>query len=232
MEEIITIGAKKKKEIKELMPNLSDLGFNRVEYRKKELYVEKLGEADLKGKKNLDYSILFEVDKIVLTYGVPNEKLKGSRLMEVLPVFLNTLVIAEKFYDVKPSKIYPQVIDVIEKMRNNSDKDAVDLSAELEELKTRHKTLDKKYGELVRSSEENTRILLECERRRDELRKRVDDLESVSEELLVEEIYNWIKVHNGVMDIGNFSKTNNVPTGRIEEGLNKLIKEGYIKKRR
>ena len=237
MEEKFIVNGRRKGNIKELMPLLSEIGFNKVDYKKSKdrnkglLYVEKLGEADLHDKKIMDYSISFEGDRIVFTYFVPAAKNKRRRLIEVLPIFLNVLILSEKFYDVKSSVLYPPILNLLTEMRDAMDKDAVDLSTELDELKSKHKTTSRKYEELVRSSEENTRILLECERRRDELRKRVEHLESMGDELLLEEIYNWIKVHNGVMDVSDFSKSFHVPTGRIEEGLDKLIRGGYIKKR-
>jgi transcriptional regulator of NAD metabolism len=88
-----------------------------------------------------------------------------------------------------------------------------------------------KYDDLVRSSEANTRLLLEAEQKNEELSKTVERLSGVSDELLMENIYGWIKVHGGSIDIREFSKANNTTPARTEEGLNLLIKEGYIKRR-
>jgi C-terminal processing protease CtpA/Prc len=110
-------------------------------------------------------------------------------------------------------------------------KDAIDFSTELSEIQGKYKSLEAKYSDLLRSSEENARILLECERKRDELSKRIEQLEKVSDEALKEMLYDWIKLHGGTINIAEFAKLQRMSVSRVEEGLNMLITEGYIKRR-
>ena len=53
----------------------------------------------------------------------------------------------------------------------------------------------------------------------------------MGDDLLKESLYNWVKVHGGTIDVREFSKANSVAITRAEEGLNMLIKEGYIRRR-
>jgi len=229
--EKIKIKAVQKKPLNELATLMGNLGFTRISYSKETLTIEKMKGFDLKGQPQLDYSILFGPSNIELGYNVPPKKNPRARLMEVMPVFLNVLQLAEDYYDIKPSAIYFEINTVLSEMLKLTSKDAIDFSTELSEIQGKYKSLEAKYSDLLRSSEENARILLECERKRDELSKRIEQLEKVSDEALKEMLYDWIKLHGGTINIAEFAKLQRMSVSRVEEGLNMLITEGYIKRR-
>ena len=102
---------------------------------------------------------------------------------------------------------------------------------QLTELESKYQDINAKYQDLVRSSEANTRILLECERKRDELQKKFNHLSGMGDDLLKDSLYNWIKIHGGTIDVREFSKANSVAVTRVEEGLNMLIRDGFIRRR-
>jgi len=230
-DEKIVVIAKRKRVLSKLVPTLGELGFNRVDYNGNRLVVEKTQNEDLYGKKNLHYKIIFEKNGITFLYSVPDSSSKRGRLLEVFPVLLNAIRIAEEYYEIQPSTLFAPVSGLLREVGKVVDKDVIDVSAELDGTKEKLSSLTKKYEDLVRSSEENARILLECERKRDELQRRIGEIGSMSDETMKEELFRWLKIHNGNVDLAEFSKAHNVPVKRIEEGLNLLIREGYIKKR-
>lgn len=230
-EEAIDIRAERTRGLKPLASLLGELGFTKISYSSELLSVEKLRGRDLQGKPFLEYCIEFTSGKISFRYAVPPEKNKTARLVELLPIFLNVLRLSEEYYAVKPSSIFPQLNIVLNELSSMVGRDMTELSVELSELKKKHAELSAKYDDLVSSSEKNARMLLECERKRDEVQKRLKSLESMSNEILKEELYEWIQVHGGNINIKEFSKSNMVPPQRVEEGLNMLIRDGYIKRR-
>jgi hypothetical protein len=230
-EEKLVVPAQRKKALAQLASQFGELGFSNISYGKDRLVVEKVLGEDMKGKPTLDYLITFLDNTIEFVYGVPSNLSKRARMLELLPVLLNVLNLSEDFYDIKPSAVFAHVITLLTDLSKVVDKDAVELSAELEDLKAKFASLSSRYEDLVGSSEENARILLECERRRDELRTLVDKLQAMSDERLKEELYQWLKMHNGSIDIYEFGKVHNVSHGRVEEGLDILIREGFVKRR-
>lgn len=230
-EESISIPAIRKRELRPLAALFGELGFSKISYSKEVLSLEKLKGRDLKGNPFLEYSTNFQPNEIVFKYSVPPEKNRTARLVELLPTFLNVVRLAEDYYEVKPSAVFSQVNTVLKEVSKMVGKDVTELSIELNELKARHAELTAKYEDLVQSGEKNTHLLLECERKRDELSKRAKSLESMGNELLKEELYEWIRIHGGTIDVSEFSKAKMVPPQRVEEGLNLLIREGYIKRR-
>lgn len=231
MEEKLVIEAKRKKKGTKLARKLQELGFTRVEVTKGEIIAEKARGEELSGKTNLDYGIVFREKAIEITYTISQKESKKKRLLQLFPLIIDILLLAEDDYEIKVSTLYKEVSAFFADVGKVVDKDAVDLASEKEELTLKFNDLSKKYAELVRSSEENARLLLECERKRDELQGRVRSLEKMSDDALKEELYKWIKLHEGSLELMEFCESYRVPIARAEEGLTMLIQDGYIKKR-
>ncbi len=230
-EEKIKVKAHQKKGLQGLATLLGSLGFTKISYSKDALVIEKIRGFDLKGNPELEYRITFKPDFVELEYDVPPKKNKRARRLEVLPVFLNVLQLSEDYYEFRPSAVYFEINSVLTEILKLMNKDAIVLSTELSEVNSKYRSQTAKYENIVRSSEENARILIECERKRDELAKRVEQLEKMSDEALKETLYDWIKLHNGSLNVREFSRLHRIAIPRVEEGLNMLITEGYIKRR-
>ncbi|MEM4625923.1 MAG: hypothetical protein QXF70_00680, partial [Candidatus Bilamarchaeaceae archaeon] len=229
--EKISFKAQQKKSIRPLASLMGNLGFTKISYLNETLVVEKVFGYDLKGKPELDYRITLAPSEILLEYEIIKGKNKRARLLSVLPVFLNVLQIVEDYYDIKPSTIYYEINEALAEALKLVGKDMIELSTELSEMKSKYRVLKAKYDDLLQSSEANARVLIECENKRDELRKKVERLMAYDDETLKEMLYEWIKLHGGKLNVMEFSKINRVPVPRVEEGINMLITEGYIKRR-
>ena len=83
---------------------------------------------------------------------------------------------------------------------------------------------------LLRSSEESVLSSLELERQISAIGARVKRLEAVSDDALLELVQDWLAAHRGRFDAVLFSRANNMPPARAEEGLEKLIASGEVKK--
>ncbi|MEW6722328.1 MAG: hypothetical protein AB1324_03635 [Candidatus Micrarchaeota archaeon] len=230
-EEKISVAAKQAKPLKSLAGLLSGLGFTRISYAKNVLSVEKIKGADLQGKPYLEYRIEFKPESIDFVYSFSAKRSKIARLLDLIPTFLNILQVSEDYYDVRPTSIFTPINALLSETSKIIDRDALEFSTQLTETQNRYNDLQAKYEDLVRSGEANTRILLECERKRDELQKKFNQLSGMGDDLLKESLYNWIKIHGGTIDVREFSKANSVAVTRAEEGLNMLIREGYIRRR-
>ncbi len=228
--EKITIMGKRKKQLKTLAVLLGDVGFNYLEYEKNRLIVGHMCE-DLHGNLCNDYTILFDEKSIEFSYAIKEKESTLSKKLEVLPLFFNVLILSKSHYEVDPTPLFKLVIDLLEDLKGSLNKETVDVVGELNELKEKYAVLLKKYEEIVRASEENARLLLEAEQRYHELSARIQQLEALSDETLKEELYEWIKVHGGAIDISEFAKAYSLPYTRVEEGLEMLMREGYIKRR-
>lgn len=229
-EEKITLAAKRKKQIKTLTALLGDVGFNRVEYDRDKLFVERISE-DLYDNLHTDYSVVFGKNSIEFMYTIDEKNSKTKKQLEMLPLFFNVIVVAKGHYEVNPTPLFEMIVDLLEELQTTLNKETIDAIGELNELREKHAGLLKRYDEVVRASEENSRLLLEAEQRGHELIARVQHLEGMNDDVLKEELYEWIKMHSGAIDISEFAKTHSLSHSRVEEGLEMLIREGYLKKR-
>jgi hypothetical protein len=230
-DERIIVMAKQKKQLKNLASLLSGLGFTKIAFMRNVLSVEKVKGSDLQGKPYLEYKIEFKPNSVEFIYSYSAKRGKLARLLDLMPTFLNILQVADEYYEIKSSSMFSNIVAVLAETSKIVDRDAMEFSTQLTELKTKHEDLLARYDDLVRSSETNTRLLLECERKRDELDKKLAQMTGMSDDLLKESLYNWIKVHGGTIDLRDFAKANAVAISRVEDGLNILIRDGYIKRR-
>ena len=135
--EKIKIKGRQKNSLNKLATLMGNLGFSKISYSKEKLSIEKITGLDLKGQPEMDYSITFGLDIIELSYNVPPKKNARGRLLEILPVFLNVLQLAEDYYEIKPSSIYFEINSTITELIKLTSKDAIDLSTELSETKAK-----------------------------------------------------------------------------------------------
>lgn len=226
--ERLVLQVRLRKDLRKLLELLKETGFTNIRYTPAEVRLERVLPGE---KADLDYRITLGKKSIVLEYPIPSGQSRSQRSLEVLPVFLNVLALVETQYDIQSGPLFQSTLSLLEDLSRHRGKDAAELASEVDEFRRKHAGLQKKYEDLVRASEENARILLECERRRDELHKRVDQLEGMSNEALKQALFDWIKVHGGSLEVQEFARAHGIATPRVEEGLQLLIQEGYIKRR-
>ena len=83
---------------------------------------------------------------------------------------------------------------------------------------------------LLRSSEEGVLSSLEAERQLSALSARIRKLESVSDDTLLELVQDYLSSHRGKFDAALFSRAHGIPPARGEEGVERLIASGAVKK--
>ncbi len=231
MEEIIKIKSSRQKPLKELLPQLGNLGFTRVNYSKEALIIEKVESENLSGKPYLFYSVELLPSEIIIRYALPSPERRLSRSLEMGQVCLNLFRLISNYYEIPAASIYPFYYPLLASLSEALEKEKLQAVSELSSLRLRYDSLEKKYKDLVRSSEQNARILVEAERKSEELSERITKLEGITDEVLQERIFEWIKTHAGEINVYEFARFNSLPVGRVEQGLDMLIRNGYIKRR-
>ncbi|MBN2122442.1 hypothetical protein JW721_05320 [Candidatus Micrarchaeota archaeon] len=231
MEEIIKIKATRTQPLKSLIPMLGSLGFSKVQYAKDQLIVERVESEDLSGKPYLFYRIELAPDAIQIRYVLPSPQRRLLRGLEMGLLSLNVFRIISTHYQINVSSVYPFYYSLLTSLEEALGKQKLEAVSELNSLRARHISLEKKYKDLVRSSEQNARILVESERKNEELTEKISKMEGLDDEVLSERLFEWIRTHDGEINIYEFGKINSIPIGRVEQGLDLLIKQGYIKRR-
>ncbi|MEW5996805.1 MAG: hypothetical protein AB1657_04390 [Candidatus Micrarchaeota archaeon] len=231
MEEIIRISTKRKRPLKPLLQTLGSLGFNRMDYSDDALIIEKVESEDLNGKPYLYYRIELLKNAIILKYTTPVLEHRLSRSLDMGVMLLNLFQILTAYYDVPIQSVYTFYFSLLKSMGEATDSEKMEMYSRLKDLGQKHASLEKKYNDLVQASAQNARLLVEYERKNEDLLERMQRLEGMGDTELQAQLFEWIRTHDGEIDVLEFSKLNSVAAGRVEEGLDALIKNGFIRKR-
>ncbi|MEW6528626.1 MAG: hypothetical protein AB1391_01935 [Candidatus Micrarchaeota archaeon] len=226
----ITLKGKALRNFSKINVRFDELGFSTIAVENKKIMLEKIETADLKGNVHHFYRITFLPDQLIFTYSLGQDRKR--REFEAFFTLLNILKISEDFYEVKTKELYTPLLSIFNEMRAIMESEGYSTTQKNIELQEKYASLEKKYKDLVLSSEQNARILLECEKKRDNYHARIKQLEGINDEMLTQEIFKWLKTHCGEMNISQFAKSYGIPFARVEERLEYLLKNGYIRQNR
>ena len=230
-EEIIRINTKRKRPLKPLLQTLGSLGFNKMDYSDDALIIEKVESEDLNGKPYLYYRIELLRNAIILKYTVPSMEHHMARSLDMGLMLLNMFQILTAYYDVPIQSVYPFYFSLMKSLTESIDSEKMEMYSKLKDTSQKYISLEKKYNDLVQASAQNARLVVEYERKNEDMHERMQRLEGVGDAELQSQLFEWIRTHDGEIDVLEFAKLNNVAAGRVEEGLDALIKNGFVRKR-
>lgn len=228
-QDAITVKGKARKAFAKLKERFMSLGFDVLKAERTKLALEKVESTSLKGKAHNFYRITFQPDQVTISYSSAGAD-RTKRKLEALSMLLNAITIAGTAYEVRLEWFQQALAPLITEMQAVAASESFATAQQFLELQEKHASLEKKYKDLVLSSETNTHILLECEKKRDEYSDRIKGLEGMSDEILRQEVFKWLKTHGGEIDISHFAKVFHVSSARAEEALDHLLKNGYLRK--
>ncbi len=231
MEQEIRIATKRKRPLKPLLQTLGSFGFTKLDYSEEQLTIEKVESEDLNGQPYLYYRLELQKNAIVFKYTVPTMDRSASRGLEMGLLLMNLLQMLTAYYDVPVQSVYPFYFPMLKSLSESMDKEKMEIYSELKDLRQKHNSLERKYNDLVQASAQNARILVEYERKNEVLSDRIKKLEGMGDVELQAQLFEWVRTHDGEIDVLEFSRLNNIAVGRAEEGLDALIKNGFIRKR-
>lgn len=188
-------------------------------------YVE---TKDLNGVPISFFIINFKKDGIDVLYSIQANTTPSKRKWEVTKKILSIIMLLRDIYSIDTKDMIGLVDMVIKDLDAYATQDYSRLYSEYDKLKNETKRLNRRIAVL---SEENERLVkenYELNNKNDELMLKIKKLETISPETLKERIQDWLREHNGEINIGEFARIYSVPEALVEEQLNKLVKEGFI----
>lgn len=206
------------------------LGFEKIEHSKKGISVRTVERKDLKGKPHLYFDIKFMEKTIELSYNITKEVNEKLRDLEMVKLLLRIAIYFD-MYKIRYEDIYKYILKSFEEVTQIVDLEYDGLMNKYENVKNDFAGLSESNRENMKIIEKLNKTMLELEKRNAELGGRVKKLEAVSDKALQEEILEWLKMNKGVMNTTNFSKAKGMSQARVEEGLDMLLKGGYIEKK-
>lgn len=174
----------------------------------------------------------FKPDAIETLYScIPGMSPKKRRL-EVLRNTLNMLTILGDAYDVEIKEIYQILEASLADMAEYVTADYEKLFSQHDSLKSQNADLSKRVHDLAGANDSLSKENYDLKLKNDELVLKLKSLETYSDSVLGLKVQEWIKEHNGEINISEFSRVHSVPEMRVEQILNKLVTEGYLEARK
>lgn len=188
-------------------------------------YVE---SRDISNKPYLFSLIKIEKDEISVMYSIPRTIAPNKRKLDVIRQFLNILGLIESIYYVDNKSIYNLIEVSVKEVEKLIDKNAAKLYVDYDVLKKESDIMKRKVTMLEQESERLKTINYELKSSNDELTLKLNKYENVSDEVLRVKIQEWIKDHDGKINIPDFCSVYKTSESKVEEVLNELVTGGYL----
>ncbi len=221
---------KRTKKMEQLSSCLEGTGLRVFFDSKNSAIAEHIESKDLLGNSHLFWRASFHPDRFLFEYSIPKESNPGKRRLQMLSAMLDLLALCDCY-----SLSTPQAYLL---MKNSLSDSVRFVNAKYESLLNKYekaegerKRLFSQRASISSLLEKETSIRLELEKNISQLQARLSLLDGISDDELENELFEWMALHNGKISVSAFAKAHSVSARRVEEGLDKLLKGGYIERK-
>ena len=171
----------------------------------------------------------FKKDEVEVAYTVPGNTSPTRRKLDVMRYLLNMLTLVEPYYAIENKVVYQLIEDTMRQLEEYTTGDFKTLYKDYDQLKREVETLRRSLfvykGQVKSLSKEN----YELKNENDELKVRFEKLHGgISDSVLTARVQEWIMDHSGSINVVEFAKYNRVPEARVEDILNRLVRQGFL----
>jgi len=210
------------------LPLLSELGFDSLSISKNTAIAKKVESTDLSGRPSMFFNIELFCNKAKVSFSIPKGCDPRTRRLHATALFLQSLSLVPNA-KADLASICRFVLPSLETAVRTSnvpyeflEKKHADCVSQLSESAV-------KSNRIIHTAEECARRCAELERQNSLLQARVSRLETVPDSALCEMALDWVATHQGTFSAARFSKENNIPVFRCEEGLDALLRSGALR---
>ncbi len=225
------IEAKMLKSNDEVISTLSPLQFLEIVETKNNLVVINVERRDIQKNPYLFSITYLNPESIEIVYSYSPDESPKKRRLEVLRYFLNLVTLLENVYFINHKQLFQIIDNFLARMLEYTASSYEELFSKYDATKEECDRIRKQIIELTGANENLRKANLEMKNRQNDLLVRINELEIVSDDVLISKIQTWLDEHNYEINISDFSKINKVSEQRVEEILNKMVREGYLSQR-
>ncbi|MCD6227792.1 hypothetical protein J7J90_04855 [Candidatus Micrarchaeota archaeon] len=214
--------------LEEIVSVLSQVSYIQTVIDGKDIVLLNIESRDLDKRPYLFSMIYLQPDKIKVLYTVTVGMSPKKRRIDVLRYFFTILSMISEYYEIKMADIYQLFEDSIDKISEYVTLDYEEMYAKYDSMKSENERLKRDIARLKETNRELSKENYEIKTKVDNLKIKLQRLSKYSDDSLNVRIMEWIKEHDGEINIPEFSRMYGIPDKKTEELLNKLIKQGYI----
>lgn len=213
---------------KKMIEVLRTITFIEIAQEKSAINISYVESRDINKNPYLFSILKIKEDEVEVLYSVTPEISPTKRRVDVVRYLLNILSLIDEEYSVDNKILYQLLEDAMKKVIDSVSVEYSRLFTERDGLKKDIADYKKKVERLTEQNDVLSSQNYEIKTENDELRVRLQKLESVSDETLKTKIQEWIVEHNGSINVSEFARVYSTPETKVEEILNQLVSEGYL----
>jgi len=222
------LDAKRVKETGDVLSVLAPLQFLEIVETRGSVVLINIERRDIRKKPYLFSIIYLNPDSIEIIYSyVPDVSPKRRRL-EIIRYLLNILTLLENVYFINHAQLYQVIDGIASRLFEYTSSTYDEVYSKYDALKEEADRLRKNIKELAEANEELSKANLELKARENDLLLRIRELEVISDEVLMARIQAWLSEHQYEINIQDFARINKVSEARVEQLLNKMVRDGYL----
>jgi len=222
------IKAKLKSDFKEITKNLGKIPDVEAVKTKEGIAIIKVDHRDINGYPYLFQIIYLNEDNIEALFSITPEVSKRKRQLDVIRYIANIISVLENSYEINIGE-FMQTFDLfLDEINEFANSDYQSLFTKYDAALTRIDELKDKLDKAEFRNENLSRELLEIKDDSDQMKLKLQELEKYSDETLTQKILEWVREHYNEIDIISFCKIHKVGETRVEQILNKMVREGYL----
>ena len=225
------IEAKMLKSNDEVINTLSPLQFLEIVETKNNLVVINVERRDIQKNPYLFSITYLNPESIEIIYSYSPDESPKKRRLGVLRYFLNLVTLLENVYFINHKQLFQIIDNFLARMLEYTSSSYEEIFSKYDAAKEDSDRIRKQIAELTSANESLRKANLEMKNQQNDLMIRIRELEIVSDDVLISKIQTWLDEHNYEINISDFSKINKLSEQRVEEVLNKMVREGYLSQR-
>ena len=225
-----TISGMLKTSLSSLAALLSKQNSLEVAKEKNSVSVAYVESRDIKGD---PYSFIISriyKDHIDVIYTIPNNISPRKRRIDVIHIVSNIIILSKGHYSVDEYVLLELLDYSVDRLLSGLDKTYSQMYVAYDHISKKYEDLERRMHRLKEENDALSIQNFELKSKNEELQLKLSSYEKISDEMLKVKLLDWIKDHDGVIDIGDFSRSYNVVEHRIESALNELLNQGYIRR--
>ncbi len=225
------IEAKMLKGTQEIIDALSPLQFLDIVETKSGIAAINIERRDIQKNPYLFSITYLNPDSIEIIYSYNPEESPKKRRLEILRYFLNLATLLENVYFINHKQLYQVVDNFMSRLLEYTSSTYEELFSKYDSVKEECDRIKKQLAEITAANESLRKSNMELKEQQNQLMLRIKELEMVSDDVLISRIQTWLDEHNYEINISDFARINKVSEQRVEEILNKMVREGYLAQR-
>ncbi len=163
-----------------------------------------------------------------IQYSIAHDSSTKMRRLYVIKCLVSIVSLIADLYEPDNAALFQHIDSAIDDLISSLPPTYSTLYNSYEATNNEYREIRKQNIELAASNKNLTVQATRLSEENKELKGRLAELETYSDEALMVRVQDWIEAHDDTIDVDEFSKTLKVPLPRVEQILNKMVSSGYI----